>query len=448
MFNDVLILSCGSDSDHPGPLEGDDDQHNAPPQNEHKEVPLMEQRPPRVVRRSPRKHSSQMVVDQVQASVDLAQMPNSLGESRDSVHQQVEPGAQSHSSELPANSTIDAETHFKAIGELQKTKDELEKAINDRNEMQELLESRTSQLSVAQSFMSQTDSISVTDLTRMVESLNHDILQLAASFTDIRKIRRTRRQNYMTEDQIEDFQRNSQKMIGKYLTTALKESKPLLEPAEPEVEGLAPLEPDILIQISVQVCMVRCCRLIATTWAGIQGVGPNYDTMLSKIYTNLSHADPVVARRWRSMTRAQIGITAGARKHMMEFVHKELRNVLIVAGWSRDRWTRTPVSLRDSVSAIIDLTIRINIAIGQDIVSIDVQPIEILPETRFDSAKMDDTFADSRRPVDTNTSSGRVVAGTTALGLQMVAGVTTKMGSRIFLKPEVFLKSVSQKMKH
>lgn len=172
------------------------------------------------------------------------------------------------------------DAQYLALEELQCTKDELEKAINDRNEMQELLESRTSQLSVAQSFMSQTDYISAAEVTQMVRSLNHDILQVAASFADTPRFRRTR-QTY-TENK-EDFQRNSRSAIGEYLTTALTKSKPFLDSAPSKSEEKLALEPDTLIQIAVQVCMVRWCCWIATTWTGVA----EPDTILSKIYSTL-----------------------------------------------------------------------------------------------------------------------------------------------------------------
>lgn len=160
--------------------------------------------------------------------------------------------------------------------------------------------------------------------------------------------------------------------------------------------------------------------------------------------------EPTVARRWRSMTRAQLKITAEAREDMVQSVHERLRNVVIVAGWPIERRIEVPISLSDAISTIVDLTLRINTALGQEITSMDIHPIGVRPETKFDPAVMDNTFASSRKSVATNTGDGSLVVGTTDVGLQMapIEGENGKIYSRIFLKPKVVLESAFKNVVH
>lgn len=166
--------------------------------------------------------------------------------------------------------------------EVQCHKDALENSIDECRRLQELLHARTSQLNVAQSFMSQTDVTSAAEVTRMVKALNHDILQVAAAFADAPKVRRSGRVYTRNSHDL----LTSQRMIGKYLTDALTKFKPftlkdVLSKPEPEFS----LDPDSLIQISVQACMIRCCDLIVKSWdpSNID------DQLLRRIYSNLSH---------------------------------------------------------------------------------------------------------------------------------------------------------------
>jgi hypothetical protein len=176
------------------------------------------------------------------------------------------------------------DTLSQSLQELQSVKDELVKEKNDRKALQELLDSRTSQLNMAQSFMSQTDSTSAAEVTKMVESLNYEILQVAAALADIPKFPRTRRP-FMGNKQI--YQHPSVQAIGEHLTTALLKSRPFLERTPRESARLnGALEPDTLIQISVQACMVRCCSEIALTWTGASDSSKS-DIILKKAYSSL-----------------------------------------------------------------------------------------------------------------------------------------------------------------
>lgn len=68
-----------------------------------------------------------------------------------------------------------------AIDEL---KAQLARAQGERNQSDQLLKERTAELSTAQAFLGKADSISVTEVSKMVESLNSEVQQVSAHIAD------------------------------------------------------------------------------------------------------------------------------------------------------------------------------------------------------------------------------------------------------------------------
>jgi hypothetical protein len=143
------------------------------------------------------------------------------------------------------------------------------------------------------------------------------------------------------------------------------------------------------------------------------------------------------------MTRAHIEITAEARQDMVQVIGDKLRNVLIVAGWPHGEPMQvSTLSIKDAFSTIVDLALRINIAIGQAITSMDILPFGIAPGTTFDPLTMDDTFASSRNSAAVSTVGGDHIVGTTDMGFKMtLIGFDNAAVDRVFLKPKVVLES-------
>lgn len=169
--------------------------------------------------------------------------------------------------------------------ELQGHKGALEKSIHDFRRLQELLHARTSQLVVAQSFMSQTDITSVAEVTRMVEALNHDIIQMAAAFADAPTIQLS--EQVHTADSSQGLF-ISQIVIGDFLTNALTNSKPFScrsNNASSKLLSNFTLEPDAMVQISIQACMTWLCNRIISSW----GPDNSQNLVLKRIYSSLSH---------------------------------------------------------------------------------------------------------------------------------------------------------------
>lgn len=146
------------------------------------------------------------------------------------------------------------------------------------------------------------------------------------------------------------------------------------------------------------------------------------------------------------MTRAQIAVTAQDREGYVTTISETLKVVLVVAGWPNEKpITEVGFSFVDAISTIVDLSLRINTTIGEEITSMDIQPINVYPQTRYNPVTMDDVFTHKKKVDKTTTCIDRVAA-TTDMGLQTVwmernAGI----GGRIFLKPKVVLESVFEK---
>lgn len=144
-----------------------------------------------------------------------------------------------------------------------------------------------------------------------------------------------------------------------------------------------------------------------------------------------------MARKWRSITRAQIEVTAENREQLVQYVSGKLKSVLVVAGWPNERPIgQVGISFSNAVSTIVELSLRINTAIGQEITSMDIQPIEVLPQSKYNPATMDDIFARNRKLVRTTTC----VVVVTGMGLQLECD-KAEAGSKILLKTKVVLES-------
>lgn len=127
---------------------------------------------------------------------------------------------------------------------------------------------------------------------------------------------------------------------------------------------------------------------------------------------------------------------------------RQVTEVLVVAGWPAHGSDTEPGFNLERLTMVVDLALRLNAAIGEDITSVDILPVTFRAGVKFDSNRMDDTYA-----ADIRKGSGYdavavadLVAGTTDLGLQRITREPGTGHSRtdILLKPKVILHSAIQ----
>ncbi|KII95455.1 hypothetical protein PLICRDRAFT_150178 [Plicaturopsis crispa FD-325 SS-3] len=294
-----------------------------------------------------------------------------------------------------------------------------------------LLDARTSELKSAQAFLTKADTISGADVIRMVEALNAEILQNAAFMADSFEFGLLAEEE-AEEAAVEEAAQNAQRFMGPALIQLLRTGQH---------------DDPMIVQIAFQACLAEFARWIATAWC----FEDSQDDHFLEIHEQMLRREPhAVAGRWRALTRMYVrsGLEEpDALPHLIALIRDSFLDILEIAGSSGGFLGDVPealvTSFRDGVSTIIDLSLRLNKTIGQDLTSCDMETIAVKSDEAFDSEFMTDAF-DGGNPRE-NLATGRVLC-TTDLGLQRVEKVSKGdievMERTTLLKPRVALDSV------
>lgn len=133
---------------------------------------------------------------------------------------------------------------------------EIERVRTERDQLDQLLKERTAELSSAQTFLGKADSISVTEVSKMVELLNAEVLQASALVAD------SLSQRKMTKDDKAD---------QALLNDALGAVKPFIGPRLQAMLLADIVDPDArfdptLAQIILQSGLINACALVIKGW--------------------------------------------------------------------------------------------------------------------------------------------------------------------------------------
>lgn len=126
-------------------------------------------------------------------------------------------------------------------------------------------------------------------------------------------------------------------------------------------------------------------------------------------------------------------------------------NVLIVSGFRcPDEVSKVDARRRlrvKGLTGIVDMALRLNTAIGEEVTSMDIIPLIIPARTSFDPATMDDYYGGYP---DGTTIPGAMkdgsVIGTVGMGLQRLSSGGTIPSVKILLRPKVVLMSTMQEL--
>ncbi|KAG6885091.1 hypothetical protein C0993_005974 [Termitomyces sp. T159_Od127] len=269
---------------------------------------------------------------------------------------------------------------------------------------------RTAELQSAQVFLDAADSLSGADIINMTTALNAEILQISAVMAD--SLDYARRQREVPKERLE-------KEIGKILTQAL------INRMSVDGEDVDPT----LVQLALQVCLVRCCGTIITSWT-LEG----NDERLSAIYLKIwKEEKQPVAGRWRSMTRMHATVV-DVQQQTLQMITRAVERVLIAAN-TNDHPSRN--QFQDRLSTIKNLSLQLRSSIGQHITSLEICPFMVKPGLPFDPNQMEDTYARERQANSMTRKVKELVAGSTELGLiHRVKDIEGKVEKRIMLKPK------------
>lgn len=146
----------------------------------------------------------------------------------------------------------------------------LKSVMAERQQAQELLELRTAELKGAQAYLTKADQLSNAEVVKLVETLNAEILQIAAAIAEELSISEKNIDVDAKEQESDDMRHayaRTEEMIGSRATELLKVSEHHEDP--------------ILVQIAIQASFARYTHWMISSWAF---ESPDDEQMLSEIY--------------------------------------------------------------------------------------------------------------------------------------------------------------------
>ncbi|KAH0829015.1 hypothetical protein J3R83DRAFT_2468 [Lanmaoa asiatica] len=312
--------------------------------------------------------------------------------------------------------------------ELKNLRNELQHSQTKHDELTTLLEARTRELKGAQVYLTKADTLSGAEVISLVDALNTEILQTSAFISDSFDF--TRQPAYA--DEMKEASTRISELMGSTLTHLLSTV----------LHGEDPL----LVQIALQGATVEFSRWIIMTWDfdGLQAEQP-----LAEIYNDIRETETqAVGGRWRALTRAHAQKLAlqEADLHatMVTHISDTLVMILVAAGCTKsyeETYRTFAQQFGERISNIVKMASRLNKAMGEEVTSADLWPINTTSGDKFDKATMDnfESFGEDLE--------GKAVLCTTALGLQRsekaVRGDVVEFKTISLLKPKVALESVA-----
>ncbi|KAG6826283.1 hypothetical protein H0H92_000453 [Tricholoma furcatifolium] len=305
------------------------------------------------------------------------------------------------------------------IQEVNVAKEQLHRAEALQKQTHQQLIDRTTELQNAQLFLNQADSLSGADIIGIAKELNAEILQVAAVMADSLEYTGA-------EEKCKDEAELTAvvRMIGEGLTEVLVAQRPHLG------------EDPTAVQLALQVCLVHCTNDIIRSWT----LGGD-DSCLSNVYREIwKNENQAAAGRWRSMTQLYAAKLDG-QMAAQEIIANNVKAVLEAVDASYQlQWDE----FLKKLSNINSLALRLRLAIGQSVTSMDIEPFEVTFGTPFEPSMMEDTYADERKESNAKQvmKLEEIVAGSTELGLLCrVKSVNDDAQKMIMLKSKVVLRS-------
>lgn len=298
-------------------------------------------------------------------------------------------------------------------------------------------EERAAQARSFEIFLTKTDSWSGAQVIQAVNDLNGEILQFAASVTDLCTFgKRPRTSPSRPTQAIQD----TAERLGHQLTRILM--------------ARDHSQDSILVQMALQGCIATC---IKRAWSSFCiGFQPKLDVILSQVYVDMYKSEPQpTSSKWRSLAHRHIHTL---HPTLAEFIINDLAetvlrwclDVLVVAGciaFDSSAFTRESLRsrFREQVVRITRSIVKLERVSREEIMSTNFDVIAVDPNDSFDPDLMTDAFHEY------TTSHGSLLC-TMELGLKCTT--RKSLGSpngekqeityerRILLLPRVVLESV------
>ncbi|KAK0196208.1 hypothetical protein F5146DRAFT_1176451 [Armillaria mellea] len=322
---------------------------------------------------------------------------------------------------------------------LQRKTEDLQRELHDarnalareqahREEDRHLLETRAEELRNAQTFLTKADTYSHADIKTMVDSLNSEIMQLAAFMSDSLQFSDTPLD--LSDQHTCNAIDRAKHSLGDRMVDLLQVRN------DPDLR-------ELVLQVSLQAMIARTCESMIRRWH--QEIKTH--KMFVRLYDDVKKKNtPAVASRWRAMTRAETKYTSEAYVHQLcyNLMLTNIWAVLRLAGWMvLEAKSVLENDFGARILEISKLMKRVDQAIGEGITSEDLVVFAV-DDTRFNPTSMVDANHDPMSEMITDEETA--VACTSDLGLRATRRVLTssdsqitKIESRVLMKANVVL---------
>ncbi|KAF9561921.1 hypothetical protein CPC08DRAFT_634814 [Agrocybe pediades] len=308
----------------------------------------------------------------------------------------------------------------------------LRRAKAEHQQTAELLAVRTTELKGAQAFLTKADQLSGADVIKLVEDLNGEIMQTAATLAEelpleLKKVDVDGKEQ-VSDDAVEAYAR-TEEVIGPRLTELLRVTEHNEDP--------------IMIQIALQAGLSAYIHWIVSSWCF---ESPEDEHMLSEIYARVREAEEqAVSGRWRQLTRTHLQRMLNEELDLVFDVADALSNIFVAAGHKDNRLTirdRIADGFSDQIGVVLKKAKRLNKHMGEGITSCDLEALYIAPDVTFNPVTMEDAIDSPTNHKPTNGL--EPIICTTDLGLvraEKVSGSRGEWNESILLRPKVILYS-------
>ncbi|KAJ7328451.1 hypothetical protein DFH08DRAFT_319634 [Mycena albidolilacea] len=196
-----------------------------------------------------------------------------------------------------------------------------------------------------------------------------------------------------------------------------------------------------IVQIALLAAIARWCKNRINSWClEDERVGK----FLSGLYEKILHSETsTTAHRWRAITRAQ---TKSSDEDILlaSSLIECICDVMVYAGWKiheaeSDRREFIHNRFEGQIAAISKYSLQLRTAIGEELVSEDLEVAYVEPSHAFEERTMEDTYATVRVEDRSHKAIFDIVACTTDIGLQRRKNISCE--AKVLLRPKVVLQS-------
>ncbi|KAJ8518141.1 hypothetical protein ONZ45_g4738 [Pleurotus djamor] len=226
------------------------------------------------------------------------------------------------------------------------------------------------------------DKYSIEYVIDILKTLNTEILRLASSMAQRFASSEMPRDYAETEERLE-AEKQAIEVLGSGMVALLCQ-----EGGNRDVA---------LLRFAFQTCMSAFSDWMSSSW---YFEDPDTEQVLTKIYEQLRESeDQLTAGRWRTLTRTHVQRMVKTKPDISEYFLDAFSNILMAVGFAGQQDSMQAFITSEfgaQMGSIGQLALELNKAIGEGLISTDIEPIYVSPGVPFDPAVMDDDehFAD------------------------------------------------------